>query len=68
MNTTDWAVFTDEGCLESHCTKSQSMKRAAEMVADGDPHAYAARECPDHPEEPADTCELCNTDEIEDEE
>ncbi|MFI5867740.1 hypothetical protein [Streptomyces sp. NPDC051546] len=60
-------VFNDEGCVEAYDCAVQAANRAAELnteeEAPADDPVYAwALMCPEHREQPAGTCQECNTD------
>lgn len=65
-----YAIFNDEGCIDREFgSVEDAQDRAAEfrdLAKDdedgGDPSAYAAEECPDHDEQPKDSCEDCEAD------
>lgn len=68
-----WGVFNDEGLLETFPDRERAERGLSEMVdEDGvrDPHAYVGPICeePDHSEECAWHCQLCDAESDEDEE
>lgn len=56
----DWSVFSDEGQIADFASRESAEAYAAELKADGDPHAYAGPECDDHEGQCAWWCEECN--------
>ena len=77
---TEYGVFNDEGCIAREYGSLHTAERAAAAMrdawdrdyagehigdADADPNAYAAALCPDHDEQPADSCEDCGAEDDE---
>jgi hypothetical protein len=62
---TEYAVFSDEGCLERQfATYEAAETEALGYRSSGDsPDAYAAEMCPDHADEeqPREGCEVCES-------
>lgn len=62
----EWGIFNDEGCVEAELRSADKVRSALlKHRAEGDEFAYAARMCPDHHEHPADTCEECHAEEVD---
>ena len=51
--TSEWAVFNDEGCIESGCTKEEAETKASKI------NAFAAEECIEHEGHAAHSCAAC---------
>lgn len=63
MSTREYGVFNAEGCIErGFYTRVLADVVAMRYLTGGDIDAYAAELCPDHEEQPRDTCEDCATD------
>jgi hypothetical protein len=66
MTTTEYGIFSDEGCLECGFYSESKARIAARGSEYADePDVYVAEMCPDHEEQPRDTCEECFTDDDE---
>lgn len=59
----EYAVFNDEGCIERQFHTLDTAEAAAQGYREsGDDEAYADEMCPEHDEQPRDTCEECEQD------
>lgn len=59
----EYGVFNDEGCIHSQLYSATTAEEAAAVYrAEGDDYAIARAICPEHEEQPADTCEECAAD------
>lgn len=57
---TEYGVFSSEGCLEAgFWNLADAVKRAQYYQAQGEDDAMASDICPDHDEQPYDSCEEC---------
>jgi hypothetical protein len=64
----EFGVFNDEGCVESGLWSFALAEQARDAHrAAGDSEAYAAEMCPEHEEEPRESCEECNTEDDDEE-
>ncbi len=61
-----WGIWGSKDGSESYCG-GMTEEEARAMVSDFDPddEAYAAEECPEHPDYERIYCEICNADEAE---
>lgn len=58
----EYGIFTDEGCLENGFHSiAEAQKAEADRYAEED--SYVAEVCPDHPEQPRESCEDCHGEE-----
>jgi len=62
MTTSEWGIFNDEGCIEAGFYSQYGADEAA-LIYRNDEAVTVAKICPDHEEQPADTCEECYSEE-----
>lgn len=65
----EWAIFNDEGLLAAFVSRSRAQANLDEMQANPethDEHAYVGPICPEHSEQCAWNCEICNAEEDDD--
>jgi len=53
-------IFNDEGCLDRGFYTAEAADEALRTTYHEEPGAYRAEMCPDHDEEPRDSCPRCH--------
>lgn len=63
MASIEYGIFNDEGCIERGFWFVEHAQERAELADYTEEGVTVRALCGDHDEQPADSCEVCNTDE-----